>query len=466
MAINLLDLFKDQLNDDVLGSISGLLGGDDSGSVQKGLMAAAPALLGGLMDKASTEEGASQVFDMLGDGSVLDNITGALGAGGSKTQGFLDTGLGLVKSVLGDKASGIIDMIGSVAGIGKGSSSSLLSIAGTLLGGVLGKQKSSGLGLGDFVGLLSNQGSLLEKFAPAGLKSLLGIASFTGLTDKLGGLASGALGFASDTGKSAIDGAGKVAGTAANVAGDAAAAGGSLLKKLVPIVLGVLGLLLLFYFIKGCDSDKSVIDNVKNAATETTNAVEGAATTAVDATKDAANTAVDAAKNVAGGVVDASGKMVNAFGEAIGDFFEWALPNGKKLNIPEGGFESKLLDFMKAGNMEAGKYYAFDRLYFNTGSASIDQNSANQIDNVAEILKAYPDVNILLRGHTDNTGNAAANDKLSENRAFSVKGELVRRGINADRVTIKGMGSKEPISDNSTPEGRSKNRRIDVSIVK
>lgn len=472
MAINLLDLFKSQLNDDVLGSVSNLLGGDDTGAIQKGLMTAAPALLGGLMDKASTESGAKQVFDMLGDGSTLGNIAGILGAGGDKTQGFLDTGLGFVKSILGDKASGIIDMISSVAGLGNSSSSSLLSIAGSVLGGVLGKQKSSGLDLGSFVGLLSNQGSFLEKAAPAGLASLLGLGSFSGLTDKLGGLASGALGFAgnlaggaSDAGKAAFDGASKVAGSAANLAGDTAAAGGSMIKKLLPWAIGLLGLLFVFYLMKGCDGDKSAMDNIKDAATETTGAVKSATETAVDATKEAANSAGDAVKSVAGGVVDASGKMVNAFGEAIGKFFDWALPNGKKLNIPEGGFEADFLEFLKAGKLEPGKYYAFDRLYFNTGSAGIDQNSKNQIDNLAEILKAYPDIKVLLRGHTDNTGSAEGNTKLSDSRAFAVKGELVRRGVEGSRISTKGMGSDAPIADNATPEGRAKNRRIDISIV-
>ena len=93
-------------------------------------------------------------------------------------------------------------MVSSVSGMGKDSSSSILSIAGSVLGGVLGKQKASGMDLGSFVGLLSNQGSFLDKFAPAGLTSLLGLTSFSGISDKLGNLASGALGFAGNTGKS------------------------------------------------------------------------------------------------------------------------------------------------------------------------------------------------------------------------------------------------------------------------
>ena len=546
MATNLLNLFKDQLSDDVLGNVSSLLGGEQKDTIQKGLMTAAPALLGGIMDKASSPEGAKSIFNMLGDGSTVNNLAGTLGAGGAQSEGFLSKGLDFVKNILGEKASGVIDLVSSVSGMGKDSSSSILSIAGSVLGGVLGKQKASGMDLGSFVGLLSNQGSFLDKFAPAGLASLLGLSSFSGISDKLGSLASGALGFAGNTGKAAVDGAGKIIGGAAGMAGDAgksviggagkiaggaaglagnagkaafdgaskvsgAAAntannavksGGSLVKKILPWAIGIIGLLLAFFLIKGCDSEKSIMDNVKDAANETTGAIKNtangvtdaagnvvdAAGNAIDSTVDAAGNVVDAAGNaigktvdaagnavdaagntignVAGGIVDASGNVVNAFGEAIGNFFSSDLPNGTKLNIPEDGFEDNFLSYIKDGKMEAGKYYAFDRLYFNTGSSSLDANSMNQIENVAAIMKAYPKVNILFRGHTDNTGSAEGNKSLSASRALSVKNKLVEMGVASGRINTQGMGSVDPIADNTTAEGRAKNRRIDVSVVK
>jgi len=281
----------------------------------------------------------------------------------------------------------------------------------------------------------------------------------------------------------------------------------------LPWAIGIIGLLLAFFLIKGCDSEKSIMDNVKNAANETTGAIKNtangvtdaagnaidktvdaagnvvdatgnaidktvdaagnivdAAGNAIDKTVDAAGNAVDAAgnaiTNVAGGIVDASGNVVNAFGEAIGNFFSSDLPNGTKLSIPEGGFEDNFLSYIKDGKMEASKYYAFDRLYFNTGSSSLDANSMNQIENVAAIMKAYPNVKVLFRGHTDNTGSVAGNNKLSASRALSVKNKLVEMGVATARIDTKGMGSVEPIADNATAEGRAKNRRIDVSIVK
>ncbi len=524
MAINLLDLFKQQLTDGVLEKVTGLIGGgDNSGSVLKGLMAAAPALLGGIMDKASSQDGAASIFNMLGDGSELKGLEN-ISTNPAESEGFLTKGQDLVTMALGDKATGVVDMVSSLSGINAEKSSSLLSVAGSMISGVLGKQKSEGLDLGSFVGLLSNQGSFLDKFAPAGLTSLLGLASFSGISNKLGDLAGGALGFAGNTGKAALDGAGKVVGGAAGLASDAGKAaydgagkvvggagkaagaaagaatgavksGGSLLKKILPWAIGLLALMFIFFFVKGCDGDKSVLDNVKNAASETTGAVTDASNSAVDAagnavdstvdaagnavdaagnavnsTVDAAGNAVDAAgnsiSNVAGGIKDASGNFVNAFGDVIGKFFSSDLPNGTKLNIPEGGFEDNFLNYIKDGKFEAGKYYAFDRLYFNTGSSALSDDSVNQIENVVAIMKAYPEVKVLFRGHTDNTGSVDGNNKLSASRALAVKAKLVEKGIDASRVSTKGMGSVEPIADNATPEGRAKNRRIDVSIVK
>lgn len=239
MATNLLNLFKDQLSDNVLDKVSSLVGGEQKDTIQKGLMAAAPALLGGMMDKASSPEGAKSIFSMLGDGSTVNNLAGTLNTGGEQSEGFLNKGLDFVKKILGEKASGVIDLVSSVSGMGKESSSSILNVAGSVLGGVLGKQKASGMDLGSFVGLLSNQGSFLDKFAPAGLLSLLGLSSFSGLSDKLGNLASGALGFAGNTGKAAVDGASKIIGGAAGLAGDA---GKSVISGTGKVVGGAAGL--------------------------------------------------------------------------------------------------------------------------------------------------------------------------------------------------------------------------------
>jgi len=110
-------------------------------------------------------------------------------------------------------------------------------------------------------------------------------------------------------------------------------------------------------------------------------------------------------------------------------------------------------------------WFDFDRLLFDTGAATLQPASEEQLTNIAAILKAYPQVKIRIGGYTDNTGDPAANLQLSEQRADNVMAELVRLGIDPARMTAKGYGAEDPIADNSTEEGRQKNRRISLRVT-
>ncbi len=77
------------------------------------------------------------------------------------------------------------------------------------------------------------------------------------------------------------------------------------------------------------------------------------------------------------------------------------------------------------------------------------------------MLKQNPDIKYEIDGHTDNTGNSKHNLELSQQRADAVMSQLVSMGIDSSRLTTKGYGDTEPISDNSTPEGKANNRRVE-----
>ena len=143
--------------------------------------------------------------------------------------------------------------------------------------------------------------------------------------------------------------------------------------------------------------------------------------------------------------------------------------NGTKLNIAAVGnpVESSLFEFIKS-DTKADKetWFDFDRLLFETGSARLKAESQEQLENVSEILKAYPEVNVKLGGYTDTTGDSVANLKLSTDRAQSVKKSLVDLGIEASRLESEGYGEAHPVASNDTEEGRAKNRRISVRVTK
>ena len=110
-------------------------------------------------------------------------------------------------------------------------------------------------------------------------------------------------------------------------------------------------------------------------------------------------------------------------------------------------------------------WLAFDRLVFETGSATLEPQSQEQLTNIVEILKAFPAVKVKIGGYTDNVGDPAANMKLSQDRAINVMNELIKGGIAADRLEAEGYGDQHPVGDNSTPEGRAMNRRIALRVT-
>jgi outer membrane protein OmpA-like peptidoglycan-associated protein len=101
-------------------------------------------------------------------------------------------------------------------------------------------------------------------------------------------------------------------------------------------------------------------------------------------------------------------------------------------------------------------------IQFDTGKAIIQPGSENTLGEVAKLLQHNPDLKLRVEGHTDNQGNAAANQALSEKRAQAVVAWLVAHGIQGSRIAAKGMGQTMPVADNSTQDGRAKNRRVEL----
>jgi outer membrane protein OmpA-like peptidoglycan-associated protein len=101
---------------------------------------------------------------------------------------------------------------------------------------------------------------------------------------------------------------------------------------------------------------------------------------------------------------------------------------------------------------------------FATDSPNINASFYEVLKNVALVLKEYPKTYVDVVGHTDSTGAAGYNQRLSEKRASSVAGYLSSQGVLADRLLVAGRGASEPIASNDTPEGRAQNRRVSIEI--
>lgn len=102
---------------------------------------------------------------------------------------------------------------------------------------------------------------------------------------------------------------------------------------------------------------------------------------------------------------------------------------------------------------------------FDTNKSIIKKGYYKDIDDLAGVMKQYPNLNVVIEGHTDDVGKAAYNTKLSQKRAEAVKKYMVEKGgIDANRIKAQGFGEDKPIASNKTEEGRQKNRRVEAAV--
>ncbi|MEM6782769.1 MAG: OmpA family protein [Bacteroidota bacterium] len=112
--------------------------------------------------------------------------------------------------------------------------------------------------------------------------------------------------------------------------------------------------------------------------------------------------------------------------------------------------------------LQADGRVALGGLLFDTGSATLRPESTPTLQDLTRTLERNPDLRLRIEGHTDNTGNGEANQRLSQDRADAVRTYLAGQGIDASRLETQGFGDANPVADNATPEGRQTNRRVEI----
>lgn len=140
------------------------------------------------------------------------------------------------------------------------------------------------------------------------------------------------------------------------------------------------------------------------------------------------------------------------------------LPDGTELDAYKGGIEDQLVTYLNSSEaISKEKWFDFDDLNFETGSAVISSSSAKQVSNIAAILKAYPKVKIKIGGYTDNTGDSLSNVKLSQQRADAVTTRLKETAA-PQLEKAEGYGPAHFVAPNDTEENKKKNRRISINV--
>lgn len=139
---------------------------------------------------------------------------------------------------------------------------------------------------------------------------------------------------------------------------------------------------------------------------------------------------------------------------------------GRKMDKQAEELETNVGNNAKVERVGEGIKVTFDSgILFKTGKYDLNSASKRALAKFAETLKKYPDTDIKIYGHTDNTGSDQLNADLSENRAKAVKSFLIAKGVASNRMETIGMGPSQPVASNDTAEGRQQNRRVEITIT-
>jgi OmpA-OmpF porin, OOP family len=366
MSVNLLDIASAATGGNFAGALGQFLG--ESPSVtSSGLSAVLPALIGGLVNKGSTSDGASGLLSMLNnpqiDSGILGSLGGLFGNGNSQASGLVSLGTTLLGSMFGDKVGGITSAIASVAGLKSSSASSLMGLAVPIVLGLLkshvGQNNLNPSGLMD---LLKGQGQHLSNKIDPRVSSAMGFPSVAGLLG-LSGSAAAALG-----GKAASVGAGVASsvGSGAAAATAVAAQGGSSFMRWLPWIVGAAVLAWALSGMRGCGQAEKMV-------TPAAPAVSAPVATPAPTPAPVAEPAKPAAAAVA-----------------------------------------------KPGPA---------KIYFASGKFDPPADLGKLLDALVVYSRSDANAKLAISGFHDKTGNAEANIELAKSRAMGVKNALISAGV-------------------------------------
>lgn len=431
MSLNVIDLIKGQLGPALVSQAASQYGESESG-ISKAISGLLPAVVGGLANNSSNS-------------TVLDAITGASSSGllgnllgGSSNNSLISS---VLSAIFGDKVGGLVNAVSNFAGIGSSSTNSLLNlVTGAALGSVGKYAADNNLDRSGLTSLLNDQKGIVSSLLPAGLSlASLGLGNWFG-GDKTVNVDTDKVRVSSyDEPKVEVNRGGA---THVNVDRNDNNDGGSIWKWLLPLLL----LLLAGWFLwKQCGNKETT------AVTDTTDS------TAVVSDTDTATVVTGDSAAVTRTTTDID-------------------LNGTKLKGYANGMEQQMISFLKGDGYKNAAddaalkdtWYNFDNVNFVFGkSDQITPESVGQLENLAAILKAYPDSKIKIGGYTDKKGDDKANLDLSQKRADYIKKRLTDLGVGAQVIGAEGYGEEfATVAETASDKEREADRKMAVRFAK
>ena len=427
MALNIIDLIKGQLGPALISQAATQFGESESG-ISKAISGLLPAVVGGMANNADKP-------------GVLDAIMGASSNGmlGNLLGGTSNNSLitNVLTAIFGDKVGDIVNAISTFSGVNNSTSSSLLNmVTGATLGSVGKYASDNNIGASGITSLLQDQKGIVSSLLPAGLSlASLGVGNMFGAHEAEKVTVS-----SYDQPKVEVNRGGDTHShpTPDNNNNE----GGSIWKWLLPLLLlGLAGWFLWNNYNKDKTEEVVTTDNTEMVADSTAGMVNDSAMM------------VTPVKEVTD--IDLNGKMIKGYAN---------------------GMEASMITFLKSDGYKSAaddaalkdNWYDFDNVNFKIGSATeLEPGSEGQIQNLASILKAYPDAKIKIGGYTDMTGDAAQNKDLSQKRADFIKSELGKLGVAAQVVGAEGYGSEfAKVPATASNDERAADRKMAVRFTK
>ncbi len=409
MPVNLLTVLENELAADALPRVASFIG-EPLATTQSAIVTVIPAALHALNQKTQTPHGAGELFDLMQqgglDGKAFRGAGSMLAATGAAA--LVKTGAPLAASLFGARLGGLTDWLASTVGIAKPSAATLIGLVVPIILNLIAREASSagGFNAASVANLLRGQESYLGVLP--GLAEVLGLTTIAPPER------------AHTTPESSREDAEPELAEAYATAGAEADGGYGWLKWVIPLLL----LPLLIWAWRGTRTSEAGLD-----------------------------------------VPHASEVVTPPAARAL---VKRPLACGQVLDVAESGIEPRLIGFLedKLRPVDDAPWFSFDRLEFEPALATLKPSSEAQIQNIADILNCYTNVELRIGGYTDNVGDPASNLKLSQARAESTMKAIVARGINAARLTAEGYGEQHPIAPNDSEAGRQRNRRIDVRVTR
>ena len=383
--------------------------GEATAPTQKALDGLIPAVTAGVINRVSDQQGATRLYQLLSETSfATDPTMSQLVGTGDHRQKAAESGNALLKQLFPDQSNRLAEATAPYSGVGLGSAITLTGLVMSVLMGFL-RQQITGRSLtqAQLSALLLGETDPVRSAIPAALAGGLGWLIGSARPVSASPLPTQPVSTAPVEERSSV---------------------GTPWWRWLLVALAFLALL--FFLLRGCNRDET--------------------SQALDSTPSAASDTI--ASDLAG-----NGPPVRVGVD---------LPGGRKLSVVKHSFNDSLARYLATKGSQTPRVFTFDNLTFETDSARITAQARPHVDDLIQIMQAYPTLMIRIEGNTDSTGDEAINDPLSGERADMVKQALIQGGIAANRVSTRERGDTKPIASNQTPAGRQKNRRIDVVITK